>query len=71
MMKLPPANYLAATQECKHCTPRSVMSGLICSISAQILCRKSSKLLHIGTNLIQYFNDLRCEFTIFFSLSRR
>jgi hypothetical protein len=44
MLKLPPANYLALTQECKHCTPRSIMLGLICSISARILCRKSSKL---------------------------
>jgi hypothetical protein len=44
MLKLPPANYLALTQECKHCTPGSIMLGLICSISARILCRKSSKL---------------------------
>jgi hypothetical protein len=28
-----------------HCTLRSIMSGLICSISARILSRKSSKLV--------------------------
>jgi hypothetical protein len=44
MLKLPPTNYLALTQDCKHYTPRSIMLGLICSISARILCRKSSKL---------------------------